>query len=232
MTGIHDLQLFLRDTGRYQGEIDGDYGPATRAAALHAMEDGPDTPLTDADYLASSRRMALPESTIRAFAEVEACGAGFANGEPKILFEPHIFSRKTNGAFDQSHPHVSYPKWGMLPYPTTQDGRYGQLLEAIGLDPWAGFAACSYGKFQILGDNHRLCGYDTPWAFAVSQAYDEPTQLKAFEGFLQRSELLGPLRAGLWSEVAKRYNGPAYFKNKYDVKLAQADAAWRKRLGT
>jgi hypothetical protein len=65
MSAMHQLQLFLRDTGRYQGDIDGQYDSLTRGAVLYAMEDGPDTQLTDDDYVASSRRL---RSGSRAFA--------------------------------------------------------------------------------------------------------------------------------------------------------------------
>lgn len=231
MSAFHQLQLYLRDTGRYNGDIDGVYGRLTRGGVLCGMEDGPDTQLTDDDYLASSRRLALPQSTIRAFAEVEANGAGFFAGKPKILFEPHVFCRMTKGAFNESHPDLSYPKWGTRPYPPTQDGRYAQLLEAVGLDPWGAFGATSYGKFQILGENFGKCGFEHPWGFAFSQAYDEVSQLKAFEAFIRSTGILTLLRASMWAEAAKAYNGPAYFKNRYDVKLAMAKRAWAQRLG-
>jgi hypothetical protein len=67
--------------------------------------------------------------------------------------------------------------------------------EAVGLDPWAAFCATSYGKFQILGENFGRCGFETPWAFAASQAYDEVSQLKSFEQFIQRSGIIRPLRS-------------------------------------
>jgi hypothetical protein len=231
MSAMHQLQLYLRDTGRYNGDIDGLYGRLTRGGVLCGMEDGPDTQLTDDDYLQSSRRLAVRQSTIRAFADVEAMGAGFADGKPKILFEPHVFCRMTKGAFNESHPHLSYWKWGTQPYPKTQDERYGQLLDAVGLDPWAAFGACSYGKFQILGENFGKCGFDSPWAFAFNQAYDEASQLKAFEAFIRRTGIDKLLRASMWADAAKAYNGPAYLKNRYDVKLAMASRAWAQRLG-
>jgi hypothetical protein len=231
LSDLHALQAFLRDTGRYNGNIDGIYGPLTRQGVLAGMEDGPDTQLTDDDYLASSRRLAIPQSIIRAFAEVEACGAGFFDGKPKILFEPHVFCRLTKGAFNDSHPTLSYWKWGELPYPATQDARYGQLLDAVGLDCDAAFAACSYGKFQILGSNYAACGFNTPASFAFSQAYDEQAQLKAFEAFIISTGIRTLLRARMWAEAAKQYNGPAYLKNRYDVKLAVAARAWARRLG-
>jgi hypothetical protein len=91
---------------------------------------------------------------IMAFAEVEANGAGFDGDRPKILFEPHRFSKLTAHAFDKTNP-TSVTRVGDAPYPKRIDERYAQLLEAVGLDPWAGFQACSYGKFQILGENFR-----------------------------------------------------------------------------
>lgn len=227
---LRTLQLYLRDTGRDPGAIDGVYGPLTKQAIMYAFEDGPDTALTMQDYQNAAARLGCRVSYILAFAEVEAAGAGFQDGEPKILFEPHRFSRATKHRFDQSNPAVSYPKWGEKPYPKTQGGRYAQLIEAVGLDPWAGFTSASYGKFQILGENHKACGFDTPWAFAFSQAYDEAAQLAAFEKFIRSSGILGPLKVALWSSVAEMYNGPAYRKNEYDVKLAKAAHEWDRKI--
>jgi hypothetical protein len=229
-----ELQLYLRDTGRFEGLLrpgedacDGFWGLKTRTAVLRAFEDGPDIALTNADYLASSRRLAVDVSKIKAFAAVEAAGAGFFNGYPKILPEPHRFSKLTGGRFDKSHPHLSYKKWGTRPYPKTQAARYDQLLEMISLDARAGFMACSYGKFQILGEHYKTCGFAEPWFFAFAMAKDELEQLRAFEKFIAASGIVQPLRAGLWGTVAARYNGPAYRKNQYDVKLAQAEHVFR-----
>lgn len=219
---LRDLQLYLRDTGRDPGAIDGIYGGRTKAAVLEAMEDGPDTPLVLQDYRNAAARLGCRASSILAFAEVEAAGAGFQDGLAKLLFEPHVFSKLTRGAFDKSNPMVSYPRWGMVPYPASIHARYAQLLEAVGLDPWAAFCSASYGKFQILGRNHEACGYDTPWSFAFAQAHDEPTQLAAFESFIRHAGILPALKATLWGECARLYNGPAFAKNAYDVKLARA----------
>jgi hypothetical protein len=102
------------------------------------------------------------------------------------------------------------------------EDRYQQLLKAVGCDVTAGFAAASYGKFQIMGENHEACGYDNPWTFAFAQAFDEKKQLAAFESFIRHAGLLGPLQNGNWVALAKGYNGTAYAKNRYDVLLAQA----------
>lgn len=223
---MRSLQMYLKNTSRYQGSVDGQYGPLTKQAVLAGMEDGPDTFLSDYNYQQAAQQLGCKPAYIRAFAEVEANGAGFEGGRPKILFEPHRFSKLTKHAFDKTNPKVSYPNWGMRPYPKSIEDRYTQLLEAVGLDPWAGFQACSYGKFQILGENFETCGFDTPWAFAFSQAYDEIRQLAAFEIFISKSGIIQPLRLGLWETVAAEYNGSAYRLNHYDEKLAAAAAKY------
>jgi hypothetical protein len=227
---MRSLQMFLRNTGRYQAAVDGVYGPKTKQAILTAMEDGPDTYLSDLNYREAAARLGVKPSYIIAFTEVEANGAGFENGVPKILFEPHRFSRLTRHRFDATNPKISYPTWNPRGYPKRIDDRYSQLLEAVGLDPWAGFQAASYGKFQILGENFLLCGFETPWAFAVSQAYDEVRQLNAFETFIRKKNILPALKLGLWQTVADEYNGTASDRNNYAGRLEDAAAKWERKL--
>lgn len=203
----------------------GIYGPKTQAAVMLAMTDGPDTKLSDADFAHAATLLQVPVARIKAVKAVEASGQGFsADGRPIILFEPHRFSRATKGRFDRIAPSVSYPTWDRSKYPKTQDGRYAQLVQAVGLDVDAGFASASYGLFQILGENYRVCGYDSPFDFAVSQARDERWQLTSFASFLRASPaMLDALRRGDWAEFARRYNGPAYRENHYDVRLAEVE---------
>lgn len=224
-----ELQSYLHGTGRYKGliaegvdPVDGIPGRTTDAAIMRGFTDGPDTLLSHQDYVESAQRLHCPVSHIKAVAAVEAAGAGFFAGMPKILPERHKFSKLTDGRFDHTHPNLSYPKWGTLAYPKTQEARYEILLRMIRLDIWAGFSACSYGKFQILGDNHLSCGYPSPVLFAFAQAFDEATQLKCFEQFVIKNGLLVFLQNGIWTKFARGYNGPAYAQNRYDVKLAQA----------
>ena len=223
---LKELQTILKTTGRYAGVVDGLWGRLTEAAILLALTDGPDTALTEQDYRDSAVRLGVPVAAIKAVVSVESAGSGFINGRPTILTEPHRFSRSTNRKFDALHPTVSYSKWGARPYPKTQDGRYDVLLKMIRLDIDAGFMSASYGKFQILGENFRACGYSTPAAFAFAQARDEKTQLMAFEKFIAANNLVGPLKRLDWATFARGYNGTSYRTNKYDTKLASAYAKY------
>lgn len=51
----------------------------------------------------------------------------------------------------------------------------------------------------------------------------EGEQLKALVKFIEADPVLHKaLKARKWAEFAKRYNGPAYKENDYDIKLARA----------
>lgn len=224
-TTLRQLQTHLLATGRYHGSLDGLWGPQTRDAVLLALSDGPDTPLSSQDIAQAARSRDLDPAAVQAVATVEASSAGFRAGKPLLLFEPHRFSRATSHRFDQTHPNISYPRWGSRPYPRSQEARYDQLLAAVRLDVDAGFASASYGRFQILGENHLAAGYSTPHDMAFAYARDELTQLRSFLAFLENASLLAPLRALDWTAFARGYNGPAFAANKYDQRLA---AAYRK----
>ncbi len=228
---LKDLQAYLKATGRYAGAIDGVWGMLTEGAILLALTDGPDTALTEKSFRDSAVRLGVQSAAIKAFWKVEANGAGFQAGRPKILPEPHRFSKLTGGRFDATAPAVSYPKWGQRPYPGSQDARYRQLLDMVRLNVDAGFAAASYGAPQILGENYQACGYISSFAFAEAMARDEDTQLQAFEKFVTRKGILPALRrvdrtAESWVPVASPYNGTGFRENRYHFKMADAFTAF------
>jgi hypothetical protein len=178
-------------------------------AYLDSLVAGSNTPLTRADFEEVATMLGCEVEAIQAVVQVESGSAGAfaANGKPIILFEPHIFSRRTNRAYDASHPNVSYRSWDASKYPRTQDGRWAQLREAYALDEQNAIASASYGLFQIMGFNHNVCGFSDPKSFVSDMCRSQAQQLKAFALFVRGNNLADELVRKDWEGFAAGYNG-------------------------
>ena len=90
------------------------------------------------------------------------------------------------------------------------------------IDEEAAISSASWGLFQIMGFNHKICGCDTVGEFVSKMKENEGAQLDLFTAFVQSNKLDSYLREKDWAGFARRYNGPAYAENKYDEKLKSA----------
>lgn len=186
-------------------------------------------PMTEADIIAAAKTIGCPVAAVKAVVDVEAVGSGFLpDGRPKILFESHIFGRLTNHRFEKADPNISTRKWDRSNYGASGAHQYVRLERALKLDAAAALKAPSWGAFQILGSNHRECGYGTVEEFVGAMLESEGHHLQAFVCFCQSSGLDNALRRLDWARFAKGYNGPGYAQNSYDKKLA---AAYQKHGG-
>jgi hypothetical protein len=159
-------------------------------------------------------------AAIQAVAEVESRGDGFLpDNRPKILFERHIFSRETGRKFDSKYPDISSKKTGGY---LGGSREYDRLEKAFNLDAEAALKSASWGRFQIMGFNYRACGFKSVEQFVDAAKASEDQHLMAFVGFVKENHLDDELRRKDWAKFARGYNGPAYQKNQYDIKMAQA----------
>ncbi|MES1199816.1 MAG: N-acetylmuramidase family protein [Pseudomonadota bacterium] len=198
--------------------------PASGAGFVDALRAQTRDPISKADFQAVAQRFNCEWEAVAAVSKVESgtVGAFGADGRPTILFEPHIFSRLTSHQYDATHPTISYPTFGTRPYPRSQDDRYAQLSEAYALNPEAALKSASYGKFQILGQNHNVCGFATAADFVSDMSKSETRQLAAFEAFVRNNNLVHALQSKDWAAFARGYNGPGYQQTHYDTKMADA----------
>jgi hypothetical protein len=174
--------------------------------------------LTITDFERAAQKLKCSVPAIQAVSEVESRGKGFyADGFPVILFERHKFKQFTQGRYNKSHPHLSGPQGGYNG--GTARGRFNQ---AFALNPEAAMKSCSWGRYQIMGFNHEVCGYATVGEFVDAMKESEGKQLDAFVSFVINERLAVFLRSLEWAEFARGYNGPAYKKNRYDTKMATA----------
>ena len=211
--------------------------PADTAAALAAMRtplrrpipdfEGSGDGITEADFERAAAELDCDVAAIKAVSEVESRGGGYlsrTDPRPKILFEAHIFGRRTNHVFNASHPAISSRKWNRSLY-SGGAGEYDRLEAALRLDRNAALASASWGRFQIMGFNFQVSGFSSVTAFVSAMVESEGRQLDAFVGFIKGNRLDDELRAHDWAAFASRYNGPAYAENKYDEKMQRA---WEK----
>lgn len=103
---------------------------------------------------------------------------------------------------------------------------YLRLLNAYRLNPDAALKSCSWGMFQIMGDEHLgSCGVTDVRDFVKTMCSGEKGQLKMLQQFVQHKaggKLLTAVRAKDWAKIAYYYNGPGYQQNRYDEKMENA----------
>lgn len=102
------------------------------------------------------------------------------------------------------------------------DFQYKRFAKAYALDKNAAIQATSWGKFQILGMNYKIAGFNSPIAFAKAMCRSELEHLMIFIGFANKNLVL---RRGLqtknYEEVARGHNGEKWrkFNPKYAANI-------------
>lgn len=222
---------------------DGKWGPATAAAVAKGLGIGDPSAfdrqeflarfintnaaaITDADINAAAQELNVSPAHIRMVRRVESGGRSYDDkGRPVILFEPHIFHRRTDGAYSPSS--FSYAKWREKPYPNI-DGRWAQLADAAEKDEVAALESASWGMFQIMGFHWQALGYPSVQDFTARIVASEAAHLDAVVRFIKVNGLTNALRACRAASpdscraFAKGYNGGGYEANSYHVKMAEA----------
>jgi hypothetical protein len=182
--------------------------------------------LTEIDYKQAASLLGVEPACVKAVTKVESRGSGFLpSGEPVILFERHWMYKllKAKGV----NPPVSDvcdPKAGGYLGGAKEHER---LAKAVLIDRECALQSASWGLFQIMGFHWKSLGYGSVQQFVNAQYASEAKQLDTFVRFIKINPgMLKALKAKDWATFARLYNGPAYAKNNYDVKLAQAYASF------
>ena len=227
------LQRFLN--GRGEGLVeDGKIGPVTLAALGRVFSNRNAAAVTNADIVAVAQLLGCAPMQVRAVAKVESAGGGFQDdGRPKILFERHWLRRrigKVLGAISVKGHFLAHPTPGGYTLDADRDGKndsWEKLEEASQTDPVAAFESCSWGKFQIMGGHWKALGYPDVFTFAWSMVQSEAGHYRALAAFIRANNLAPAMRRisirpADNEAFAAGYNGKAFRKNNYHVKLAAA----------
>jgi hypothetical protein len=181
---------------------------------------GPATPLSEGDIIAEAQILGCEPAAIWAVCDVESNGSGFLpDGRPKILFEAKSFHTLTGGRYDRSYPNISSPTWNRSLYGPSGAHQYDRLASAIELDRTAALESASWGRFQIMGSNYKICGYSDVETFVQDMVASEANHLKAFTAFCRSNKIVNDLITHDWAHFALRYNGPGqvpYYAQRID----------------
>jgi len=184
--------------------------------------------ITEKQFKQSAAALQVEPAVIKAVAKVESGGSGFLpDGKPVILFEPHVFWKELRKIdidptrYKGEYADILYPVWGTRPYGGSSK-QYARLERAAKINREAALASASWGKFQIMGFNWRMCKCSSLQQFINAMYKSEDEHLRLFTNYILSANLDDELRNKDWKGFARGYNGPLYYKNSYDKKLAAA----------
>ncbi|UUZ68721.1 N-acetylmuramidase domain-containing protein [Polaromonas sp. P2-4] len=191
------------------------------------MFEGMGLPLSEAGLAKAAGDIGIGLPALWAVMTVETKGCGFLRDRrPLILFERHVFHKRTNGRFDATAPDLSDPDPGG--YGAGGPFQHDRLARAIALDRRAALESASWGLGQVMGYNAASVGFADVEAMARAMSSSEDAQFQGMVGFITANKLSKFLQQGDWENFASRYNGPGFKKNRYDEKLAAEHARYVK----
>lgn len=217
-------------------------------AELEFLDGYTGTQLGEADYQAAAKKLNCEVPAIKAVARVESGGkkAFDEKNRPVILYERHKFHKHTGGKFSEEHPWLSSKKRYRLAnnktkkeqlkaerkagmhltgdfYGATSDINYTRLAKAYLLDKEAALKSCSWGKFQVLGENAEWLGYPDVFEFVKLMSVSESEHLDSFVRYVKKSAAaLKGVQTLDWAKFARAYNGENYKAFNYDEKMREA----------
>lgn len=194
-----------------------------------------DKTLTEKDFQKAAEILEVDIPTVKAVVEVESAGSGFIADRPKILFEGHIFWRRLVRAgvdpeeFREGYEDVLYERWERDHY---RGGlaEYERLEKASDINRNMAYESCSWGLFQIMGYHWESLDYHCVHDFVLRMYQSEGEHLMAFIRYVKKFDLVIHLKNKDFESFSKGYNGPAYFNNKYHIKLKEAYEKYRREL--
>nr|WP_279324133.1 N-acetylmuramidase family protein [Acinetobacter sp. NIPH1876] len=176
--------------------------------------------------------MGISVAALRAVIEVECKGSGFNSDQtPVILFERHVFRQRliandkaqaAEKAMSERPDLCNKTAGGYGLY----SAQHGRLNAATQYHRDSALESASWGLGQVMGYHWKSLGYPNLQNFINAMYRDEASQLDAMCRYIKVNNLVKALQNKDWKAFARGYNGPAYAKNQYDMKLANAYKKW------
>ncbi|ESX84054.1 MULTISPECIES: N-acetylmuramidase domain-containing protein [unclassified Mesorhizobium] len=116
-------------------------------------------------------------------------------GIPGASHKNHKFRVSTKDAWQSSHVDDQSVEYKAFRFAETLSSREKVCLSS------------SFGGPQIMGFNHKICGYASASALADAFATDERWQVLGFADFCKSNNLIDEIRNRKWLDFGQAYNG-------------------------
>lgn len=177
--------------------------------------------LSSAAYIQIADALRADPNFMRAVAMIESAESADALRYEKHIWRRYRFASREAKKFDRkSNPRTMAKRWANFEAMDAVARRDGQLFNPAA--DKAAIYAHSFGAWQIMGFNHKACGFESPRQFLKTMKTVEG-QIQCLVGFIEGDRTL--LQATQTRDILNfsyHYNGRLYHKNKYDVKLQRA----------
>ncbi|AXY56795.1 DUF3380 domain-containing protein [Acinetobacter chinensis] len=181
---------------------------------------------------AQAAELGIEVAVLRAVIEVECKGSGFnADGTPVILFERHVMRQRLIASKQTEILNEMMIKRPDLCSKTSggyglYSAQHGRLNAAAQYHRNSALESASWGIGQVMGYHWAVLGYKSLQTFINAMYKDEASQLEAMCRYIKVNNLINALKSKDWKSFARGYNGIAYAKNSYDIKLENAYKKW------
>lgn len=191
------------------------------------------------DIAKAAATAGVEPAALTAVTRVETGGKGgfLPDGKVRILFERHyLYRRLVARNIDPEplravHPDLCYPyyvrtfpyggeayQWVRVQTVTDWAVKHGQKADSYRK---AAYESCSWGLFQLMGNNFAECGFANVDQFAAAMSESEARQLEVAVAWMKSQGLLTHLRNRDFVAFARGYNGSGNVAD-YSDKLASA----------
>jgi len=230
---VKELQIWLNAHGATPKlKEDGIGGTKTKEAILQVFTNKNAKAVTEDELKSLSVSLGDTNTKrIKAVSAVESGGNGwFTSGLPKILYERHYFYRLTSDVIKKLSGWFINKSAGGYTIDENKNGindSWEKLADAACKDPDAAFQSVSIGKFQVMGSHYKMLGFSHPIEMLWAATRSEYEHYKMLVGYIKGTNLTKAYNSlstdpESCRAFAKGYNGPAYTKYNYHLKLAKA----------
>lgn len=186
--------------------------------------------ISDRDIADAAVELMVEPAAIDAIMRAESGSFGwFKDGRMKILPEPHVFYAELPTTMKRlalgrglvvGTTYSETKRSGHYRKMSGPNPRYNLLAKWIAFHEETAYRAISMGRFQIMGFNYKVCGYDSAKEMFNSFCESEVNQLNAFVKFLRNKGVVSAIRTLDFRAVENLYNGGGQ-KGAYARKMSE-----------